>query len=132
MVRKDRKSLVDFSNMGDTDFLNAKEQKSAGADEQAFVLDNEQKSVDADKQEPKLTIEHGGKELDIQESENANQQESKNTEEQESKQEKMRRITFNIPESLYKKLKWLSVQEDITMLEIGAVMAKEFIEKRGK
>lgn len=42
----------------------------------------------------------------------------------------MKRVTFNIPESLFKQLKWLSIREEKTMLEIGAEMAKEYIESR--
>lgn len=46
--------------------------------------------------------------------------------------QKVKRITFNIPEHLHKQLKWLSVKEDMTMLEIGETMAREFIDKRSE
>lgn len=130
MVRKERKSIVDFSNMGDTDFLNEKEQNPAEANEQSFVSDNKQNFADTNTQQDESTNEQESKLAIVQKGNNTNGQNSKNADEHDSKKEKMRRITFNIPESLYKQLKWLSVQEDKTMLDIGAAMAKEYIEKR--
>lgn len=44
-------------------------------------------------------------------------------------EEKMKRVTFNIPESLFKQLKWLSVKNNITMLEIGKEMARDYVMK---
>lgn len=93
----------------------ANEQNSAEADKQSFVSDNEQNSVGTEPQINNITGEH--------KSNNANEQGSKNA-------EKMRRITFNIPESLYKQLKMISVRDDITLLDIGAIMVREYVEKR--
>lgn len=103
-------------------FVDAKKQDSKIAEEQNFALAKEQTSATTEKQTP----------VDAEEqiSKNANQQKSKTAKEQNGKGDNLRRITFHIPEELFKQLKLVAVEEDMTMLEIGAEMARDYIRKR--
>lgn len=92
----------------------AKQQNSKSAEKQNFVLANEQTSASAEKQT----------------SVDAKEQNNKSTKEQNNKYANLRRITFHIPEELFRKLKLIAIEEDLTMLEIGAQMAQEYIDRK--
>lgn len=87
-------------------FVNAEKQESKTADEQNFATAQQQTLAAADKQ--------NGKYANVQNSKYAN----------------LRRITFHIPEEVFKQLKLISIEEDLTMLEIGAQMALAYVNQK--
>lgn len=99
-------------------------------DKQSSKVADEQKLADANEQNSKTAEQQNIAETELQNRADANQQTNAGAKEQTSRYANLRRITFHIPEDVFKQLKLIAVEEDLTMLEIGAQMAREYVERK--
>ncbi|WP_067936510.1 hypothetical protein [Alicyclobacillus kakegawensis] len=99
-------------------------------DEQINKSADVQKVASAKEQNSKTTEQRNVANAELQNHAVANQQNDADAKEQNSKYANLRRITFHIPEEVFKQLKMIAVEEDLTMLEIGAQMAREYVERK--
>lgn len=109
-------------NANEQNSVEAEKQNSKDAEQHEFALAEEQTSATTEMQT--------GKDAKQQTSADTDAQNSRSTKEQNGKYANLRRITFHIPEELFRQLKLISVEEDLTMLEIGAQMAQEYVERK--
>ncbi|GMA65773.1 hypothetical protein NZD89_28560 (plasmid) [Alicyclobacillus fastidiosus] len=125
----------------------AQEQNSREAEQQTSVLTEVQKtapaevhksvsaelhiSADAEIQKPSPAEMQKTADAEMQTSVSAEQQKSRSAEMQKAKD--FRRMTIHVPNNQFKQLKQISLDEDLTMLEIGEEMVNVYIaHKLGK